>query len=174
MADTLALTITSKSSWTFVSELDHTSLRDATAVTGLTEFTDGTGINECNQLFHDRRILAAGASEDINLLAVSVSMFGGTISFAFDSVKSLQVKNLNETVGDTLLMGGQGSNAFSGPFNNDDDAVLQIPATAHLILCNPTAAGWDVAAGAYALRFTNTGPNAITYDLIVAGVLLES
>lgn len=174
MTDRLSLTVKSLFDWTFVSTLDLSNVRDSTQFASTVNFEDGNGLDECNQLFHDTRSLAGGASEDINLLAVTVSMFGGTITFGFDIVKAILIRNNSTTANDTLLVGGQGSNAFSAPFNNDDDAVLQVPPGGSICLLNPSVAGWDVAAGAYALRVTNSGPSSNTYSIAVAGVLLES
>ena len=172
--DTLQLTVKSLFSWVFLSELDRTTLRDATEFASYVTFEDGTGLDECNQLFHDTRTLAGGASEDLNLLALQLAMFGGTITFGFDIVKAILFKNNSTTAGDDFKIGGSGSNAFSAPFDNDDDAKLWIPANGHFQLMNPTLAGWDVGAGAYALRIQNSGPSTNTYSIAIAGVLQSS
>lgn len=174
MSDELRLTVKSLFEWQFVSTLDFSNVRDASSLTGTSSFTDGTGLDQCNQLFHDRRSLAPGASEDINLLAVSVAMFGGTITFGFDIVKAILIKNVSTTAGEDFLVGGQGSNAFSAPFNNNDDAKVRVSAGGFFQCCNPTLAGWDVGAGAYALRIQNAGTTTNSYDIAVAGILLTS
>lgn len=174
MADSLSLTVRTLFDWAFVSTLDHSAVRDTTQLYGETKFVDGTDAGECNQLFHDKRSLAPGASEDINLLAVTVALFGGTITFGFDTVKALLFINNATTAGENFLIGGQGSNAWSGPFNDNDSAQLLVPAGGHLILCNPSLAGWDVGAGAYALRITNNGTTTNNYDIAVAGLLLTT
>lgn len=174
MTDTLQLTVKSLFNWNFISNLDRTSLRDATEFASYVNFVDGEDVNECNQLFHDTRTLAGGASEDLNLLALSLSMFGGTITFGFDFVKAILFTNNSTTAGENFKIGGSGSNAFSAPFDNDDDAKLLIPAYGHFCLMNPTLAGWDVGAGAYALRIQNSGSATNTYSIAIAGVLQTS
>jgi hypothetical protein len=111
--------------------------------------TDGTGASQAQVVWSGARTLA-GASETLNLTALSDTRDGAAVTVALTAVKSLYVRN-SGTV--TLTFAG-------APFSAGGQAVAPGGAA---VQCDPTAAGM-AASGV-----TVTGSVGGAYDIVLVG-----
>lgn len=151
--------------------LDLSTPRDDIAVELASTLTSGTGANQANSVFTDRRTLASSATDDLD-----VYDFGGTRDalgqvFTNARVKAIIVYNRASTAGENIRVGGNGTSAaFNVPFNASDDASVVVGPGGVLAMINPSAAGWAVADSTnHLLRITNAGAGSIDYDVIIVG-----
>lgn len=138
--------------------------------------TFGTGLGKADQLFHDRRIVAASTSDDLDLAGVLTNAFGGTITFA--SIKAIVLYNRSdETWGAhsvatdaTIAVGGAAANEFQGPMEAAGDAIV-VPAGGLFVITKPETAGWPVTADTGdILRIENLdGTDEAMYDIFLIG-----
>jgi hypothetical protein len=129
----------------------------------LTRFTSGTDPGQVNRAFVDRRSIASGLDETLDLVAGNVDdQYGQTISFA--KVKAI----LFSCVSGSIKV-EPGTDPFLGPLNAD--AEITLAAGQYLLLVHP-GDGWAVTADtADEIDVTEiTGTGASVYDVILLGV----
>lgn len=133
------------------------------------QFTDGTGANQANRAFTDKRTLAASTTEDIDLAGVLIDALGNTLTF--DKIKALIVKADAGNVND-VLVGGAASAQASAFFGDVTDAVRVKPGGV-IALIAPDASGYDITATtADLLKIANSGAGSgVTYTIIIVGVV---
>ena len=142
--------------------LDKSTPLDPLLLDVLQAFTSGTGANQADLLWHDNRVLAASATDDIDLAGVLADAFGGTVTLA--RVKLFYVKNASALATVTLAAApaaGWSNIPFAGAFQPGE----------HRVALSPDATGIAVTAGsADTFRITNNdGVNAASVDIAVAG-----
>ena len=171
MADALTIDVKTSVNWSFQNPLALGTVSDVSKLAYTASLSDGTDANEVDKLWHDQRILSPTAYEDLDLTSLTNTVFGNTITISFAKVKLVLIINTSTTSGDDLLVGGAGSanNAWSAPFNADQDAKIGLPADSTLLLMNkPT--GWTVTNSASdKLRIHNPTGNSITYKIALVG-----
>ncbi len=171
MADTLAVDVKTSLNWSFQNKLDLATVSDVSKLEYTASLADGTAASQADKLWHDQRILSPTAYEDLDLTNLTNIVFGNTITINFARVKLLLVINTSIISGDDMRVGGGGAvnNAWSAPFNADQDAKIELPADSTLLLTNkPT--GWTVTDGASdKLRIDNPTANSITYKIVIVG-----
>ncbi len=128
---------------------------------------DGTGAGEANRVWHDRRTLAASASENLDLAGVLVDALGAGLTFA--RVKTLIVAAAAGNT-NTVLVGGAESNAWASWAGAADNVVVVRPGGL-LLLAAPDATAYPVTAStADLLTVTNGGSGtSVTYDIVIIG-----
>lgn len=171
MSATLATDLQASVGWLLQDEQDLSIVADAARLDFAAALAPGVSADQADRLWHDRRTLAAGASEDLDLTSLVRSVFGGAVTVSLAAVKALLLVNSATTPGDDLALGGAGvaGQAWAGPFDGDPDARLLVPAGSAVLLSN-LKAGWAVAAGtADILRMRNTGTGSVTYSLVLVG-----
>ncbi|MCE9545555.1 MAG: hypothetical protein K8T25_08565 [Planctomycetia bacterium] len=115
--------------------------------------------------------MAPAAHDDLDLTALTSSLFGGDVIASFAAVKALLVVNTTTTPGDDLALGGAGSggHAWAAPFADDQGSVLAVAADSMILLVNKLA-GWPVTNGsADVLRLTNSGSGNVTARIVIVG-----
>lgn len=127
----------------------------------------GTGANQADRVFADRRTLAASATENLDLAASLTDALGATITFA--KVRALLVAAAAANA-NTVVVGGAASNAMSTMFGDATDTVVVRPGGAMLLVA-PDATGYAVtAATGDLLKVGNGGAGtAVTYDVVIIG-----
>ncbi len=169
MSDTLAIDLKASLAWLFSESLPLSTVIDNAALEFDQSLEDGTAADQADLLWHDERTVAASANDDLDLTSLAMAVFGGSLSISFAKVKVILLVNLSTTSDDRLRLGGAGAAAFSAPFADDDDAVLEIGADSPLLLANKKD-GWPVTGGsADVLRIHNPSANAITYRIAMVG-----
>lgn len=124
----------------------------------------GTGANQSDVVFSDRRTLAA-TSEDFDLVGALTGALGGTVSLA--EVTLIAIHNTSSTAADVLSIGGAAATQFAAPFDAADNEIKVGPGGLFL-LTNPID-GFACAAGTTDLLKIDAGAKTITFDIIVIG-----
>ncbi len=106
-------------------------------------WTDGNGASQSQAIFHDKRTLSAGASEDLDLAGSLIDAFGDTIIFT--KLKALFVKADAANTNDVRL-GGAASNAWVNWVGDAADVVVVKPGGL-LVLIAEDSTGYVVSAG---------------------------
>ena len=142
----------------------------------LTEF--GTGVNQANVMWSDRRLLAAGADDSLDLgLDALTNCFGDSVEFS--KVKAIIILNRTDEVWSThtattaiITVGGALTTPFQGPFDDTSDKI-SIVTGAMFVITNPSSAGWAVSypsLNRYLLVSNDSGLNEAMYDIVLIGV----
>lgn len=125
----------------------------------------GTGSNQADRVFSDRRTLASGANEDLDLSGSLTDPIGG--SAVFVKVKAILIKSLaaNTTA---LTVKPAASNGFTGPFGAATH-TLTIQPGGSLALFDPVS-GWAVTAGtADLINIANASGASANYEIVIIG-----
>lgn len=132
----------------------------------LATMANGTGDNQADLVFVDRRTLAASASENLDLAGALADPLGATLTFV--AVKAILIKAATGNTNNVVL-GGAASNAFVGPFGAAAQ-TLAVPPGGGVLLAAPKS-GWVVTAGTGdILKVANGGAGtSVTYDIVIIG-----
>lgn len=171
MPESLALDVSASLNWVFQESLDLTTISDSSRLQFASEFSNGSGDDEADRIWHDQRTLATAATEDLNLTDLTTTIFADTVTIGLATVRALLIVNTASTAGEDLLIGGAGAggNAWAAAMNGDQDARLVVPADSMLMLVNKKN-DWPVTNGsADQLRIENGGAGDITYQIVIAG-----
>lgn len=128
----------------------------------------GTGADQINQAWHDRRTIAASSSEELDLAGGLTNSFGATVTFA--KVKLIIVVASDGNT-NSVVIGGASSNAFLGPFGDATDTI-RIGPNGLFVACSPDSNGYAVTAGTGdKLKIANSSSGTeVTYDIYIFGV----
>lgn len=144
--------------------------------------TDGSGDDNVDIIWHDRRLVtAATPTDDIDIYGGITDVFGNTLSFS--AVKKLLIINLGlpsgadleiatftASDGEDILVGAAASNPWTAPFNGDGSAQATVGPDGPLLLMSPKSGYAVAAASSDVLRITHDGTDDIAYDIIIEGV----
>ncbi|MGW6518547.1 hypothetical protein [Streptomyces sp. NPDC054962] len=130
--------------------------------------TDGTAAGKADRVFHDRRSLAASATEDLDLAGVLTDAFGATITFA--RIKAIVIV-ASAGNANNVVIGAAASNAWATLLNATGTITLRPGAfvaaaagAADAVTYAVTPATGDV------LKIANSGAgSAVTYDIVIIG-----
>lgn len=134
--------------------------------------TFGTGANQADQVYQDRRTLAASASEDLN---ISGGAHGGAVALtnplgeaiSFTKIKGILI--VNESLVGEMRVGGEATNAFTALFADNSDE-LKVRPDGFFAVGVKEATAYAVAANEV-LQITNLdGSNSLTYLIIIFGI----
>ncbi len=168
MTQTLSSEIKVSLGWLHQDVPDVSTIIDGARLEYHVALPDGAGADEADRIWHDERTLAAGDSEELDLSALPMMLFGDSLSVAMAKVKALLLINLATDAGDGLLIGDATSHAWQGPLAAAGDKLL-VPADSCLLLVNKKN-GWTVLAGsADRLKIANAGANEISYKIAIVG-----
>ena len=170
MADTLSTELKASLTWLLSEALDLSTVSDHAKLEYDETVTDGTGADEADLLWHDERQVVAAANDDLDLTALTQTVFGSTVTVSFAKVKALLIVNTSTTAGDALHVGGAGAGAaFATPFSGDADALVEVGADGCLLLSNKKD-GWTVTpTTGDVLRIHNPGAASVTYRIALIG-----
>ena len=146
-------------SWGAAKKLDRGAQVDTGAATVTEGLTFGTGANSSNQIWHDTRIVAADATDQIDLAGGLTNAFGGTVTFA--NVHMIFVHNRSD---ETLTA------AVHGVTHTANAAVIDVgPSAANgALILKATGDIVTLAAGDWTIIFSKSGKTitAATGDLL--------
>ncbi|MEU2111826.1 hypothetical protein [Streptomyces sp. NPDC019507] len=128
----------------------------------------GTGVGKADRIFHDRRTLAASATEDLDLAGVLLDSFGAAITFA--RIKGLIIKAAAANT-NNVVVGAAAANPWTALLGATGTLIVR-PGTAVAVAAgeaDPT--GYAVTAGtADMLKVANSGAGtSVTYDVVLIG-----
>ena len=168
MADTLTSQLIASLSWNFHDTLDASIIKDEGLISHDRTFVDGVAADQADKVWHDFRTLASAANDDLDLNALTNSIFGSTVTINFAKIKGILIVNMATVAGEDLLVGGAAAQAWSAWVGAADDRV-RVPADSCLLISNRKS-GWTVTNGASdTLRISNVGAGSITYRIAVLG-----
>ena len=140
------------------------------------KFVFGSGADQADQIWWDRRTLPGGGDDGIDMAGGVTNAFGQTITFA--NIKAIILFNRSDesldghTATDAEISFGPSSeaNVIQGPFKDVSDAI-KVPAGGMFIVTNPAADGWAVTASTADQVYTRNedGSDEALYDIIVIG-----
>ncbi len=130
-------------------------------------FKPGTGANQANNIFADKRTLAASGTENLDLSGLLQNQLNETI--AFTKVRALIITADATNVND-VVVGGHATAAFASMFSDPTDKVKVKPG-GMLVLVAPDVNGYAVTATtADLLTIANSNSGtAVGYGIIVVG-----
>lgn len=143
-------------------------LTPPTSSIGITEsqdYTNGSGANQANAWHAKTRSLVSSTPETLDLEADLTDDYGTTL--VFTEIKEIWVVNRSSTSGQIITLSGDMFKSFAG---NGTYAAI-VPAGGDWHAASPID-GFTVANGTDQHELTVTpGAYAISYDLIIAGVV---
>lgn len=165
MATALTQDIRVKFGCVYTNALDLTTTDDSLAKQYKWTTTNGTGTDQADQLWHDTRTLAAGATDNLDLAGGVTNAFGTTMTFA--KVKGVFIKNNSTTSGEYFTVGNATAPVQLWFGATTGTELLQHDAcTLHV----NNKSGWTVtAATGDTLKIVNSGTASNTYDIIIWG-----
>jgi hypothetical protein len=168
MADFLTSQIKASLNWLFQEALDLANVADDAKLEYDKTFADGVAADQADKIWHDSRTLAAAANDDLDLNALTNTIFGSTVTINLAKVKAILIVNTATTAGEDLTVGGAPAQEWTAWVAAAGDRV-RVPADSCLLISNRKT-GWTVTNGASdTLRITNTGAGSITYKIAVLG-----
>lgn len=149
------------------------SLDLATGSTPLTKgfsksLTNGTGTDQINEMWHAKRVLAASASENLDLAGGLTDAYGNILTFT--KIKLIVIiadaGNTNDVV-----IGNHATAAFVGPFGAATHTIKVSPG--QLMVISNFGAGWTVTpTTADMIKVLNSaGGSSVTYDVVIFGTV---
>lgn len=131
-----------------------------------TTLADGAGAGKANKIWSDRRTLAGGANETLDLSALT-DAFGGAL--AFTGIKLMKII-AGDANGDDLAIGGGMSEQFIAWVGDATD-IVNVPPGMPFVIMNTSAAGFAVGNNASdKLKIENLGSVEATYEIILVGI----
>lgn len=148
------------------SPLDLAAVSAPAALEVKLNLTNGTGANQASKIFSDSRVLAASASESLDLAGSLTSALGATLTFA--TVKAILIR-AKATNTNNVVVGPAASNGFLGPFGDATDRVAIKPGG--VLMVAAPATGWTVTAGTGDLLSVanSSSGTEVGYDIILVG-----
>lgn len=130
------------------------------------QWGDGGGANLAKRMWTDRRTLASGASETLDLSGPGLKdAFGDNL--VLDKVKAIIVVGAADNT--TVLTVGNVANGLIAPFLAASDGVI-VPPGGIFLCATPDTDGFGVVAGTRdLLRIANAAGAAATYDVAIVG-----
>lgn len=167
MTDSLAATISLNVNALLSGSPDLGTARHSLNETFSNTFTNGTAINQANQMFSDSRTVSASTDDELDLAGVLVNALGTTITFT--SVKAIIIKAAAAN-GANLSVGGDSVAPVDNIFADTSDKIL-VPPGGMFMITNPQATGFAVTGTtADILEISNLdGAASASYDIIIIG-----
>lgn len=145
-------------------EGDLNVAKNSVAFSDIVQLLNGTDSGQASKTFSDRRTIAGGATDSLDLTAVLLDAFGNAISFT--AIKAIVIRAAAGN-GDTLTVGGN-ENAFASFLGSTADAVV-IDAGGLFVMTS--SAGYTVVANTGdVLDITNDDVAAAEYEIILIGI----
>ena len=160
---TLAATLSLFIDGSLTKALDLTTPKDPLAISKSQAFANGTGSNQGNEFFSDRRTLA-GTSETIDLTSDLTNAFGVTIVFA--KIKAILIHNLSVVSSAVLAVSGNAV-ANSG-WIAGTTPIHVVPPNGWYILTSPVD-GLTITNTTRDQLKIDSGAATVSYDLIIIG-----
>ncbi len=128
-------------------------------------FADGTGANQADRVFTDRRTLGASATEDLDLAGVLVDAFGATITFA--KIKAIIVKAADANTNDVQVTRPAANGVVL--FLAASDGLNVKPGGAFVWVAPGTGVTVTGGTGDLLTITNSAGTTAVTYDVVIIG-----
>jgi hypothetical protein len=162
----LASTFTVKAVCELSSALDLASASVPLTLAEQIQLTSGTGANQADLIFHDRRTLAASATEDLDLAGALTNALGATLTFARIKAVIVSAADANTNNVNVTRPAANGVLLFLAAA----DGIAVRPGGVFAWIA-PDATAVPVTAGTGdLLTLTNSSSGtAVTYDVVIVG-----
>lgn len=147
----------------YINALDLGNVEDALALLASVAFTNGTGANQANCLWHDQRTLSTASGENLDLTALT-NAFGVA---TFTKVKAILIAAVTTDTGYTLQIGGD---ANSIPIFGAVADYIILGAGGVLLWIDPVDGRTVTGATGDILKVYNPSGGNFTYKVVVLGV----
>lgn len=129
------------------------------------DLADGTGLGQASRFWSDRRTLATGVGESLDLNGVLTDGLGASVTFT--AIKGILIKSADANT--TILTVGNIANGLATIFGIATQSFPMQPGEL-LIKATPSAAGHVVTPGtADLLRIVNAAGASAIYDVAIWG-----
>ncbi|MCM2394357.1 hypothetical protein [Streptomyces albipurpureus] len=147
---------------------DLTVSEDRLSFRRAVHLASGTGAGKADKVFHDRRTLAASATEDLDLAGVLLDAFGTAITFV--KVKGLFVAAAEGNT-NSVIVGNATSNAWSTLLGATGTVTLRPGASFGVMAGAADATAYAVTAGTGdLLKIANSAAGtSVSYDIVIVG-----
>jgi hypothetical protein len=148
--------------------LDLTSAVDELAFRRSVHLEDGTAAGKADRVFHDRRTLAASATEDLDLAGVLTDAFGAAVTFV--KVKGLFIA-ADITNTNNVVIGAAAANPWAALLGAAGTITLRPGASLGVMAGPADVTGYAVTAGTGdLLKVANSGAGtSVSYDIVIVG-----
>jgi hypothetical protein len=165
---TLASEIKASINWLFQEPLALTTVGDASQLSYDEQLASGTAVDQADRIWSDQRTVAGAANDDLDLTALTHTVFGSTLTVTLAKVKAILIVNTSTTSGDLLRVDSSVTNGFTGATGGSATSLLEIGADSSCLLASKKD-GWTVDGTHKVLRVHNPTADAITYDIVILG-----
>lgn len=166
---TLTHTLKVSASWINRESLDLASFSDQGEISYSKDIASGTGVDQCDRSWSDTRTLGSSSNDDLDLTALTSSVFGDSITTNFAKVKEIVIVVLSTTTGDKLKLDSSVTNAYLGPFDSSTTSKLVIGPDSPCVLSNKKD-GFGATSGTNkVLRINNPGATSVQYQIFISG-----
>ncbi|KMS72300.1 hypothetical protein ACZ91_64855 [Streptomyces regensis] len=147
---------------------DLTVSEDRLAFRRAVHLTDGVLAGRADEVFHDRRSIAASGSEDLDLVGTLLHAFGGTVALA--RVKGIFIAAA-ATNTNNIVIGNATSNGWSTLLGATGTVILRPGATLGVMAGAADAVGYAVTPSTGdLLKVANSGAgSSVSYDIVIVG-----
>ncbi len=128
----------------------------------------GTAAGQADLIFHDRRTLAASATEDLDLAGVLTDPFGGTLTFA--RIKALLI-SASAANTNSVIVGAASATQWATLLNAAGTVTLRPGGMFVAVAGDADASAWAVTAttGDLLKVANSAGSTSVTYDIVAIG-----
>ncbi len=148
--------------------LDLTTTTDPLQFRRAVTLGSGTAAGQADKVFHDRRTLAASATEDLDLAGVLLDVYGAAITFA--RVKGIFISAAAANV-NNVIVGAASATQWATLLNATGTITLRPGASFGAMSGAADGTGWAVTAGTGdLLKVANSaGSTSVEYDIVIVG-----
>jgi cytolysin (calcineurin-like family phosphatase) len=129
-------------------------------------FSDGTGSGQVGTVWQDSSRSLTATSEDLDLVGTTLKDFQG-VGLAFNALKVLYVRNLDEDAGDFFWVGGAAATQITGLFGDVTDKIKAGPKG--ILLWVSPVDGITVSSSTDLLKIESVDAAASSYRILAAG-----
>lgn len=146
---------------------DLTATEDSLAFRRAVNLTSGTAAGQADRVFHDRRTLAASATEDLDLAGVLLDAFGAAITFV--RIKGLFISAAAANSNNVVV--GAATSAWATLLSATGTLTLRPGASIGAMAGPADATAYAVTGGTGdLLKVANSGAGStVTYDVVIVG-----
>lgn len=133
------------------------------------EYASGAGSYQQDTVFSDRRSVASGTPDDLDLYGGLTNAFGTAINHV--EVAGLMIVNRSTTAGQILEVGGDAAPSFAGLFGDASDKIKVQPGGCLFWFSPLDGSGLTVTNTTADILQIASASGTISYDIVVWGRL---
>jgi hypothetical protein len=164
----LATELKASIAWLNQELLGLTTVVDSSSLQYDNTTQNGVANDQADRIWSDRRSVNGAATDDINLTALPLTLFGESGTVSMVNIKAIMIVNLNTTAGDQLVLKGGSQNGWAA-WSYVANGQLIIDADSAVLL-TAKKSGWTHTDNTHnTIGILNLGANVINYQIVVVG-----